>query len=204
MAEAAKKRDNKLYLANLVMVVLLVGVVVGGILVWRDHLGNRAQVAALNEQIAQVNQKIIDTPAPPADLEAGLASALAGLAAAETALPTAINRNDVVDYIIGLADACRVEAVPLVVEGWVPEGPGSSYSALKLSVTVTGSLSGVTGLISELQDSEYPSLTVTGLSVARLDRPGNSAGFGDDTLVTVDMNIALYTYTPAAPEEISS
>jgi hypothetical protein len=184
--------------------VLLVGVLIGAVLVWRDHLDNLAEAAALTGRVAEVNQKIAETPAPPSDLAAGLAAARDGLAEAGAALPAAIERNDVVDYIINLADKYRVEAIPLIVEGWSPESPGSPYNVLKLNVTVAGRLDGVTRLLVALQASEYPSLTISDLSVNRLDQPDNSTGFGDATLVTAGMNIALYTYTPVAQENVTS
>jgi hypothetical protein len=187
-----------------VISVLLVGILVGAVLVWHDRLDYRAKAAALASQIAVVNQKIAGTPAPPADLAAGLAAARAGLAEAEAALPASIAPNDVVDYIINLADKCRVEAVPLIVEGWSPESTGSPYNILKLNVTATGRLDGITNFISELQASEYTSLTISDLSIDRLDQPDNSTGFGDATLVSAGMNIALYTYTPVTQGDLTS
>jgi hypothetical protein len=187
-----------------VISVLLLGVLVGVILVWHDHLSRCAEASALAGQIAEINQKIADTPAPPSDLAAGLAAARAGLAEAEAALPASIERNDVVDYIINLADKYRVEAIPLIVEGWSPESPGSPYNILKLNVTATGRLDGVTGLLAALQASEYPSLTISDLSITRVDSPDNSNGFGDATLVAAGMNIALYTYTPVSQENVTS
>jgi hypothetical protein len=204
MVVKAGRKKKIVDLLTLVVAVLLAGVIVGGALVWHQDLADRAGANALAGQLAGVNQKIVDTPAPPADLEVGLAAARAEMAAAEAVLPAVIERNDVVDYLISLADKHRVEAVPLVVEGWSPQSPGSPYNILKLNVTVTGRLAGVTDFISDLQDSEYLSLTVTGLSVNRLDIPGSSSGFGSATLVTAGMNIALYTYTPAAQGDVSS
>jgi cytoskeletal protein RodZ len=198
MLEKTKKKRKIFISATLVMTVLLVGIIVANILVWQDHLGKRAGADTLTDQIAQVNQKIKEVPEPPDNLAARLEAAQAELKAAETAIPATINRNDVIDYIIDLADECQVEAVPLIVEGWIPQDAGAPYSALKLNVTVTGSLAGVTSLISGLQDSKYKSLTITNLTITRQNQPGVSSGFGDDTPVTVGMNIALYTYSPAS------
>jgi len=197
MQEKTKKKRRIFISATLIMTVLLVGIIVANILVWQDHLGKRAEADTLTDKIAQVNQKIKEVPEPPDNLAAGLEAAQAELRAAETVIPAIINRNDVIDYIIDLADKCRVEAVPLIVEGWIPQNAGAPYSALKLNVTVTGSLAGVTSLISGLQDSQYKSLTITNLTITRQNQPGISSGFGDDTPVTVGMNIALYTSSPA-------
>jgi hypothetical protein len=197
MLEKTKKKRKVIISVPLVITVLLVGIIVANILVWHDHLGKRAEANALTGQIARVNQKIKGVPVPPEDLAARLATAQAELKAAESAIPATINRNDVIDYIIKLADECQVDVVPLIVEGLIPQNTGASYSALKLNITVTGSLAGVTRLIAELQDSQYKSLTITNLTIARQDQSGASSGFGDATPVTVGMNIALYTYSPA-------
>jgi hypothetical protein len=201
MKEKAKQKKKMLYLATLGIVALLIGVIIAGTLVWRDHLGNRAEAAALAGQIAEINQKIKDTPGPPEDLEARLEKARDGLDAAENAIPAVIKRNDVVDYIIDLGEECQVEAIPLVVEGWVTEG---DYSALRLNVTVTGRLDGVTDFIAALEDSQYRSLTIGGLSLTCLDPTGGSAGFGDATPVAAGMNIAVYTYSSPTLKEMTS
>jgi hypothetical protein len=195
MPVKTKKKQKTLVSATALMAVLLVGIIVADVLVWQDHFRNRAEAAALNDQIAAVEQKIIDTPAPPVDLSARLEAAQADLAAAETALPAAINRNDVIDYLIRLANDCGVEAVPLIIDGWAPESPGSSYSVLKLDVTLTGTLAGVTQMISMLQSSWYQSLTISNLSVSRKGAL-TSSGFGDATPVTAGMNIVIYASSP--------
>lgn len=197
MLEKTKKKRKRFISVPLVIAILLVGIIVANIIVWQEHLRKRAEADTLTGQIAQVYLKIKEVPEPPDDLAARLETAQVELKAAETAIPAAINRNDVIDYIIDLADEFQVEVVPLIVEGWIPENAGGSYSALKLNVTVTGSLFGVTSLISELQESKYKSLNITNLTITRQNKPGVSSGFGDNTPVTVGMDIALYTYSPA-------
>jgi hypothetical protein len=195
MTEKTKKKPKIFTSPIMVMALLLVGIVVANVFVWRDHFGNRAQADTLLGQIAAVDQKNAGVPAPPVDLDVRLDAAQETLAAAETALPAAINRNDVIDYIIDLANDCGVEAVPLIIEGWAPESPGSPYTVLKLDVTLTGSLAGVTAMIAGLQDSIYGSLTVTNLNV-NFQGKTTSSGFSDDTPVTAGMNIVLYASSP--------
>ncbi len=195
MTEKTKKKPKIFTSPTIVMAVLLVGVVVANVFVWRDHLGDRAEADTLLGQIAAVDQKIAGVQASPDDLATKLEAAQAALAAAHTALPAAINRNDVIDYIIDLANDCGVEAVPLIIEGWAPESHGSPYTVLKLDVTLTGSLAGVTAMIAGLQDSIYESLTVTNLNV-NFQGEATSSGFSDNTPVTAGMNIVLYASSP--------
>jgi hypothetical protein len=195
MAEKTKKKYKALIPASVLAAVLLVGIVVANVLVWQDHLRNRAEAAALTDRIVAVDQKIIDVPAPPEDLAARLEAAQADLAAAETTLPASVNRNDVIDYIINLGLDCGVEAVPLIIEGWAPESPGSSYRVLKLNVTLTGTLAGVTQMLSALQASRYESLTISNLNVERQSTSASS-GFNDVTPVKAGINIVIYTSSP--------
>jgi hypothetical protein len=195
MLEKTRQKHKALISATTLMVVMLVGIIVANVLVWQGHFRNRAEAAALTGSIAAVDQKIMDVPAPPDDLGARLETAQADLEAAETALPSSISRNDVIDYIIDLAADCGVEAIPIVIDGWSPESPGSSYSVLKLNVTLTGNLAGVTEMLAALQSSRYESLTISNLAIDR-EGAATSSGFGDDTPVKVGMNIAVYTSSP--------
>ncbi len=200
MAGETNRNKKKLFSITSIGLIVLVIIVVANIVVWKDHLGERAQIDVLNNEISHVHQRIGETPQPPQNLEVKLETVKAELAAVQNVFPGTVNRNDVIDYIIDVAEECQVQVVPLISQGWVTENAGQSYRVLKLSGTVTGSLEQATNFISKLQGSKYPTMTITELTVQRLDGLDIS-NLEDNIQVAVNMNIALYAYSPVANED---
>lgn len=198
--EPGDKKKRALSITTFGVIVLIAIIVVANIIVWKNHLDKRAQIDALNNEISRVYQRVKETPQPPEGLEARLETAKAELAAAQKALPDAVRRNDVIDYILSTAEECQVQIIPLVSEGWVTENTGQSYRVLKLHGTVTGSLEHATDFMTRLRDSKYPTMTITECTVERLNGPDISNP-ENGMQVAVNLNIALYTYSPAASEE---
>ena len=200
MAGAPGKNIKRIFSLTSLGVILLVFVIVANVIVWRNNEDKRTQIDDLNSEISHVHQNIAGTPQPPDDLESRLAAAKAELAATQNTFPSAVNRNDVIDYIIGVAAECRVEVVPLVVVGWSPEKPGQSYRVLRFSGTVTGYLEDTNDFMTRLQEGKYPTLIITECSVQRI----NDADLSNperNAQVTVDLSIALYFSSATAGEE---
>lgn len=181
-------------------VIALIAIIVANAVVWAGYRGKCAEVSSLTDEISRVYQSIKETPRPPEGLEARLETAKTELAAAKKALPDAVRRNDVIDYILSTAEECQVQIIPLVSEGWVTDNSHQSYRILKLNGTVTGSLEQATNFISELQDGKYPTMTITELTVERLSGPDISNS-ENSVQVSVSLSIVLYIYSPAASED---
>ena len=203
MAGAPGKNKKRIFTLTSFGVMVLVVVIAANFVMWKNNRDKQVQIDVLNNEISQVQQKIQGTPGPPSDLDSRLAAAKAGLVEAQNALPNAVNRNDVIDYIIAVADECQVQVVPLVVEGWVPEKAGQSYQVFRFSGTVTGILENATNFMTRLQKSKFPTLIITDCTVNKIgstdfSRPENS------TLVTMKLSIAIYIASPAPNKDSAS
>ncbi len=197
---AGEPRNNKIkriFSLTLLGVIALVAIIVANVVLWRNNESKQSQIDELNNEISQVHQGIAGTPPPSGDLESKLAAAQSELETAQNALPGNVNGNDVIDYIIGVAEECRVEVVPLVVRGWSPGETGDYYGVLKLSGTVTGSLENATDFMTRLQEGKYPSLVITGCSVQRIDQAELSSSVLNVPVI-INISIAVYGSSPAA------
>jgi len=183
-------------------VMVLVIVIAANVVVWKNNRDKQAQISVLNNEISQLQHKIKGTPAPSSDLVSRLTTAKVALAEAQKVLPGAINLNDVIDYIIDVAEQCQVQAVPLVSEGLAPDS-NQSYQVSTFSVTVTGSLENAMNYMTSLQGSKFPTLFITDCIIDKTEvtdytRPENS------TQVTVNLVIAVYTSSPPTGEDAAS
>ncbi len=201
METIAGKKENikKLFSMTSLLIVLLVVAIAANGIVWKDRLGRSAEIAALNTELSQVSHDIARAPAPPTDLEIKLALATAGLTAAQAAVPPEFNRNDAVDYIINLAKECQVEALPISSQGWAADKTDPSYHILKLNTAITGTFTHANDFIDKLQNGRYPALVVPEISITRDSSPDTAGTFsGDDTKVTVRLDISIYARLTAA------
>ena len=197
--ENKRKKKKKLTLTS-VGVILLVIIVAANIYLWKNQAGNRVQIDNFENQISLVQQKIGEMPEPADDLESRLEKVKAELAAAQEGFPGTVDRNEVLDYILNVAEECRVQIVPLVSDGWVIENIGQSYRVLKISGTISGSLENANSFITSLQNGKYPTLTISEFAVQRTD--GSEVSVSESEMqVVVDLKIALYTFSPAAEED---
>jgi hypothetical protein len=199
--ETVEKKGNKkgLLSATSIIIAALVIIIAANGVVWKNRLARSAEIDLLSGQLNQVSQNMTRAPAPPSDLEVRLALAKAGLTAAQTALPPEFNRNDVIDYIINLAKECRVEVLPISSQGWAVEKMGQSYPVLKLNGTITGSFTQANEFIYRLQNGKYQTLSVPEIAINRQSAAGGTGAFsGDNTTVTVRLNISIYARPSAA------
>jgi hypothetical protein len=179
-------------------VLLILAVIVVNILVWQNNSARQSQIDLLDSQISQVQGNIAGIPAPATDLDARLAAANAAFTEAKNGLPGGIDTNDIMDYLINVAEQCQVEAVPLASEGAAPAS-GKSYLEYDFSVTVTGSLANAADYVASLEGNDFPTLIILDCSVSKIEgtdftRPEKNMQ------VTVNLSIAVYVASPAAGE----
>jgi len=203
MAGTPGKNRIRIFSLTSLGVVALVIVIAANVMVWKGNRDKQAQVNILNGEISQVQNNVKGIPAPSSGLDLKLAAAEAALAEAQGILPSALNMNDVIDYIIDTAEQCHVEAVPLVSEGMSSGNSNQSYRVFSFSVTITGSLANAMNYITGLQGSTFPTLSVTDCTIDKIEgtdysRPENS------TQVRMNLSIAVYTAAPAAVEDAAS
>jgi hypothetical protein len=180
---------------NLVGFFLLVIVIAANFYVWKARAADDTQMASLTANLAVVQQQINKVAAPAGDLEAQLAAAQAAYAATQTGFPTAVDRNEVVDYLLDVAGENSVEILPLTSDGWKTELNGQKYTVLDISATLSGSLENVLKLIDSLHHGKYPTLAISDCIVHRENT--TAPGFpGKDMQVKVDISFGIYTFVP--------
>jgi hypothetical protein len=180
---------------NLAGFFLLVIVIAANFYVWQARAADEAQMASLSANLAAVQQKINNVTEPANDLAARLAAAQAAYAATQTGFSTVVDRNEVVDYLLDVAEENSVEILPLTSEGWKTEQNGQKYNVLSITATVSGSLENVLNLIDSLHHGKYPTLAISNCIIHRENT--SSPGFpGEDMQVKVDISIGIYTFVP--------
>jgi hypothetical protein len=196
MAGQPGSNKKRLIFITALGLVALIVIIAANIVVQNSRLDKEAQIALLNDELSQVRQQVLQGQEPPADLEYRLETAKSELAAAQQTFPSAVDRNDVVDFILNTAEECQVEFIPLVSEGWATENFGQSYNVLKYHGTVTGSLENAKKFMTRLHEGQYPTMTITDCTVQRIG--GIDVNQPADSIqVTIELKIALYTFTPA-------
>jgi hypothetical protein len=190
MMEQVKKK-KKLTL-NTVGLLLLVVMAVAYFYLWQAKTDALARVATLTDNVTVTRLIESNLAAPAVGLEAKLEDVKAEFAAVGTGFPTTVDRNEVIDYILNMADEYKIEILPLVSDGWSKLNSGMEYRVLSITATAQGSLKDVESFMTALQAGRYPTLVITGFSVARINTA--APGFpGDEMPVTVNMNIGIYT-----------
>jgi len=144
-------------------------------------------------QIADASQTLADLPELPQDLEdleERVAEAQERLDAEKSAFPSEVNSIKVVDAILELADECDVEAVPLITQPRAAVEVGEhEYRALRLSVTIEGSLAQLLAFVGKLERNEFETLIVERLEVDR-----GSEESEETTPVIATLELAIYTH----------
>lgn len=184
-------------------VIAVIAIIVVNIVMWKSYFAEKSQIDVLKDEIAQVNQQTSEVAQPPSGLESQLLEAQNNLTAALQVFPANVDRNDVVDFIFSTANACNIQMIPLVSDGWEVESTGQAYFVLKYHGTVTGNLMNATNFITLLRNSDYPTLIITGCNVERVS--GLYADIPDSDLeVSIELSIALYTTSIQANKDITS
>ncbi len=198
MEQNKKTRQRKITL-NAVGLIVLVVLAAANFYVWRANTAGEAQIAELNSKIGATRQQIDQIAEPADDLAARLEEVKAELAATRLDFPSTVDRNEVIDYILDVAGACKVQILPLVSNGWMSQNIGQSYNVLIINATAEGSLKAVEAFLNSLQSGEYPTLTIPECTITRTSIEEISAG-ENRIYVNVNMRIGIYTCS-TAPEE---
>ena len=119
-----------------------------------------------------------------------MAEAQERLDAEKSAFPSEVNSIKVVDAILDLADECEVKAVPLITQprGAVEVGE-HEYRALRLRVTIEGSLVQLLTFVDKLEKWEFETLIIEKLEVDR-----GSGESEETTPVIATLELAIYTH----------
>jgi hypothetical protein len=180
---------------NLAGFFLLVIVIGANFYVWKARAADETQMTSLSGNLAAVQQQINKVAEPAGDLKTRLAAAEAAYAATQTGFPTAVDRNEVMDYLLDVAEENSVQILPLTSEGWKMERNGQQYNVLSFTATVSGSLENVLNLIDSLHNGKYRTLAISDCIIHREN--ANSPGFpGEDMPVTVAISLGIYTFVP--------
>ena len=203
MAGIPNKNKKKIISLTSLGVIVLIVVIAANVFVWKNNRDKQSQIAVLESEVSQVQQEIKGVPAPPTDLDSRLAAAQAALAEAQNVLPGTISRNDVIDYILSVAEQSQVLVVPLVAGGLAPGNAKQSFPAFTFSATVTGTLENTNNFMTRLQGKKFPTLFITGCTVNKIEatdftRPEKSMQ------VTVSLSIAVYISSPATSKDAAS
>ena len=202
MAEKSKNNKKSRSLMSWLLVIGIIALVVVNFIMWKNYFAEKSQIEVLQNEVIAVNELTMQVPQPPSDLESQLQEAQAGLAVALQVFPANVDRNDVVDFILNTADACEVQMIPLVSDGWETESVGHSYFILKYHGTVTGTLINASNFITLLRNGDFPTMIITGCVIERVTGVGMDIP-NNDVEVTIDLSIALYTTSIQAIKDVA-
>jgi hypothetical protein len=193
--EQNNPKKKSLFTWNLVGLGLLVIVIAANFYVWKARAADEAQKTSLSGNLAAVQEQIDNTPEPAAGLDAQLAAAQEAYAATQTGFPTEVDRNEVMDYLIDVAEENSVQILPLTSEGWRTERNGQAYTVLTVKAAVYGRLDNILTLIDNLHQGKYPTLAISDCNIKR--DASASPGFpGEEMLVSADISLGIYTIVP--------
>ncbi len=183
-------------------VIVIIAIIVVNFIMWKGYFAEKSQIEVLQEEIAQVNKQTSQVAQPPSDLESQLLEAENNLKAALQVFPANVDRNDVVDFIISTANACNVQMIPLVSDGWEIENIGQSFIVLKYHGVVSGTLINASNFITMLRNGDYPTMIITGCEIDRVS--GLIADIPDNDIeVDIELSIALYTTSVQVDKDIT-
>jgi hypothetical protein len=193
--EKNKSKKKSRITWNLAGVFLLVIVAAANFYVWQARAADTGLQAALSGNLEAIQRQIDRVALPVDNLQAQLAAAQDAYAATQEGFPTAVDRNEVLDYLLDVAEANSVQILPLTSEGWKTEQNGQRYNVLSITASVYGSLANVLNLVDSLHHGKYPTLAISECVIKR--DTASSPGFpGEDMLVTVDISLGIYTFVP--------
>ena len=178
-------------LFGLLFIVLLVAYYFLG----TDYLRQRQQHERLHAQINDATRVLAQMPPPLTGLEQQLAAAQDNLTAVATAFPSQVNSSRLINTILKLADGAGVKAIPLVTRPWSVENRGEhNYYVLRLNISVRGSFAQLVAFTDKLENGEFPTLIIEGLSVSRYAEQSET-GVGYETAIPVSASLDLAIYT---------
>lgn len=186
---------GKLLITLLIIVLLVVYYFLG-----MGYMKQRKEHEVLTSQIADVAQTLKEIPKPPQDLEQRLAAAQASLAAEHRVFPSKMNNTQVINTILELADDCEVKAIPLITHPWsMEEISEHSYYVFRLNVAVEGSLPQLLTFLGELENAQFETLIVEGLSVTRVSQQSEEQSVSEGTIpITASLDLAIYARCPTS------
>jgi hypothetical protein len=194
MEQNKPKKKHRITL-NMVGFFLLVIVIAANVYVYQARTADEARKDSLSGNLDIMQQQINQMTEPVDGLAVQLAAAQAAYSATQTGFPTAVDRNEVLDYLLDIAEENSVQILPLTSEGWMTEKKGQQYNVLSIVATVSGSLENVLDLIDTLHHGKYPTLAISDCTVKR--DIAASPGFpGKDMQVIVDIKLGIYTFVP--------
>jgi hypothetical protein len=124
------------------------------------------------------------------------------LAAAEEGFQVTVDRNEVIAYILDVAQDYDIQILPLVSDGWVTQKIGIQYLVLQISASAEGTFKDVNAFMEGLQKGRYPTLVIPEFTIVRSGT--TQPGFpGEDMKVMVSMKIRIYTTPPKAEAALS-
>jgi superfamily I DNA and/or RNA helicase len=182
----------------LLITVLVLAVLVVYYLLLTDYVKQHRENNTLAYQINEATQMLAQVPTSPADLEQRLKTAQSDYEAEQNSLPERLNTTRTIDFILKLAEAEGVKAIPLITQPWSLERVGSyDYSVFRLDVTASGTYTKLAGFIEQLETSELDTLIIESLSVERAaDEPAEEG----TTPVRARLAIAVYARPPAGDD----
>jgi hypothetical protein len=198
MTEQDKKK--KKLTVNTIGLLLLVVIAAAYFYVWKASSSTGALAFELSNNITITQLKIKTLDEPAADIDARLTKIKAELSATQTGFPDSVDRNEVIDYILGVAGVSHIDILPLQSDGWSTQKIGQQYRVLSLTATAEGSLKNVQSFITALQAGKYPTLVISECEVKRKDAA--LPGFpGLEMPVIVNLKVGIYTVTSWLTEE---
>lgn len=191
-----KKKKRKITLNHIGIVVLVI-VIAANFFVWKANAAGKASAVEITNNIALARQQLsqLVEPEPMADLESRLAAIQDELAATKTGFPSDVDRNEVIDYVLGIAEQHHVQILPLVSDGWSVLSIGQTYKVLSITVTAEGSLENVKDLMTTLQTDRYPTLALSECVVERTSTDSIQSA-EDNIQVRVSLRLNIYTSGP--------
>jgi hypothetical protein len=160
--------------------------------VWQARTNVATQVQALSANLTVAQLQINAIKAPADSLESKLEAINTELAAAQAGFPNTLERNEVIDYLLDVADDYNISILPLNSNGWSEQNIGLQYRVLKMTAIARGSLKDVEDFMIGLQAGRYTTLVITGCNVERTNT-GSSDFPRDEMPVKVNIEISVYT-----------
>ena len=104
MTESVNNK-KKIFSIKSVLAVALVALVITNIVVWVNHHNKRSEADSLRAEIISINEEIQQMTLPENDLEEAIESTKEALIAATENFPISLNRNEVMDFILDIAES---------------------------------------------------------------------------------------------------
>jgi len=192
-----KKRKVSLNTLGIVLLIIIAAV---DFYIWQANKASEIQIENLQYNIPLVQEQTGRIEAPADDLESRLEAVEEELNSVQADFRYAVDRNQVIDYLLKVAGECSVQILPLVSGGWASQDMGQSYDVLTIGLSADGKLEDVKTFMTRIQNGKYPTLAIPDCTFIRYGTGMPAAG--DEIYVSVSMRIGIYTLA-AAPEQDS-